>query len=37
MKRNFNYPYKELIDPEISIMRGAATSSGINFYLFFLT
>ena len=24
IKRNFNYPYKELIDPEVSIMRGAA-------------
>ena len=24
IKRNFNYTYKELIDPEISIMRGAA-------------
>ena len=24
IRRNFNYPYKELIDPEISVMRGAA-------------
>ena len=24
IKKNFNYPYKELIDPEVSIMRGAA-------------
>ena len=24
IKRNFNFPYKELIDPEVSIMRGAA-------------
>ena len=24
IKRNLNYPYKELIDPEVSIMRGAA-------------
>ena len=24
IKKHFNYPYKELIDPEISIMKGAA-------------
>jgi len=24
LKNNFNYPYKELIDPEVSIMKGAA-------------